>query len=85
MPVALSSSSADWAGLQSTLTTWPAPCSSRLRALQPPLVSVSTVSSFLIFSTYSKAQHSSDKILLLYSIQQEGLQMLSFLPASHNR
>lgn len=51
MAVALSSSRALWAGLQSTETTCPAPCSSRLRELQPPLDSVSTSSRPLIFST----------------------------------
>ena len=51
MATIFSSSRADCAGLQSTATTRPAPCSSRLSALQPPLVSVSTVSSLQIFST----------------------------------
>ena len=51
MPTALSSSSADCAGLQSTDTTSPAPCSRRFSELQPPLVSVRHVSSLLIFKT----------------------------------
>ena len=58
--VALSSRRALWAGLQSTETTCPAPCSSRLRELQPPLDSVSTVSRLLMFRTCNKQQHSVD-------------------------
>ena len=51
MAVALSSSKALCAGLQSTDTTWPAPCSNRFKELQPPLDSVSTSSLELVFST----------------------------------
>jgi hypothetical protein len=60
MAVALSSSRADCAGLQSTLTTLRAPCRHRLRLLQPPLVSVSTVSSALIFSTCAADHHEAE-------------------------
>ena len=45
------SSRALCAGLQSTETTWRAPCSSRLRLLSPPLVSVRHTSSDLMSST----------------------------------
>lgn len=48
---ALSSSSADCAGLQSTATTCAAPRMQRLSALQPPLVSVRTTSSARMRST----------------------------------
>ena len=51
MAVALSSRRELCAGLQSTATTLPAPCTSRLRALQPPLVRVRQVSALLMLST----------------------------------
>lgn len=57
--IAFSSSSADCAGLQSTLTTSAAPCNSKFRELQPPLVRVSAVSWLLILRTCSK-QHTFD-------------------------
>ena len=51
MAVALSSSRELCAGLQSTACTLPAPCTIRLRALQPPLVSVRQVSALLMSNT----------------------------------
>ena len=72
--MAFISSSALWAGLQSTAVTDVAPCRHMLMALQPPLVSVRHESPLPTCSTY-RAGHACQMLREALTSTQRTLQM----------